>query len=123
MIAVLFEADIRPGKADEYFSLAESLKPLLCEIEGFISIERFESVSTPGRYLSLSFWRDEEAVAQWRTLRAHRRVQAHSRDVVFTDYRLRVAQVSRDYGMVDRNQAPPDSHAAHGGCERGNGDV
>lgn len=114
MIAVLFETDIKSGKADEYFSLAESLKPLLSKIDGFISIERFESVSTPGKYLSLSFWRDEEAITQWRNLRAHRRVQAHSRDAVFSDYRLRVAEVHRDYGKFEREEAPPDSREAHG---------
>jgi len=123
MIAVLFEADIKSGKADEYFSLAESLRPLLSQIDGFISIERFESVSTPGKYLSLSFWRDEEAIAEWRKLRAHRRVQAHSRDAVFFDYRLRVADVSRDYGKFERDQAPADSREAHASLTRQGRDV
>ena len=90
------------------------LRPLLDEIEGFISIERFESLAEPGKLLSLSFWRDEAAVAQWRTLEAHRAAQAKGRGGVFANYRLRIASVIRDYGMTDRAQAPSDSREANG---------
>jgi heme-degrading monooxygenase HmoA len=112
MIAVIFEAQPREGQKDAYLDAAALLRPLLNDIDGFVSIERFESLSTPGRILSLSFWRDEAAVAQWRNLEAHRGVQAAGRRSIFADYRLRVAQVLRDYGMNDREQAPADSRAA-----------
>ena len=85
----------------------------LDKIDGFISIERFESLSSPGKILSLSFWRDEEAVKQWRMLEAHRHVQALGRESIFADYRLRVAQVIRDYGLHEREQAPSDSRKVH----------
>jgi heme-degrading monooxygenase HmoA len=114
MIAVIFEALPRAGRRDAYFAAAETLRPLLDEIDGFISIERFESMSSPGKVLSLSFWRDEEAVRQWRKFEAHRRVQRAGREGIFADYRLRVAQVLRDYGMEDRAEAPEDSRLAHG---------
>ena len=113
MIAVIFEAQPREGQKDAYLDAAAMLRPLLKDIDGFVSIERFESLTTPGRILSLSFWRDEEAVAQWRRLDAHRGVQAAGRRSIFADYRLRVAQVLRDYGMNDRDQAPADSRAIH----------
>lgn len=113
MIAVIFEAIPREGRREAYFASAEALRPLLTEIDGFLSIERFESVTTPGRILSLSFWRDEDAVRQWRVLEEHRRVQQAGRLSIFADYRLRVAQVIRDYGMVQRDQAPDDSRLAH----------
>lgn len=113
MIAVIFEAFV-PGDAQaEYLDLAGELRPLLADIDGFVSIERFQSLTTPGKVLSLSFWRDEAAVAQWRNLPEHRRVQAAGRDHIFTDYRLRIAEVSRDYGMTAREEAPADSRNAH----------
>ncbi|HXZ54775.1 MAG TPA: antibiotic biosynthesis monooxygenase [Burkholderiales bacterium] len=114
MIAVIFEVWPAEGRANEYFDLAASLKADLERIDGFISIERFESLTTKGKYLSLSFWRDEEAVRAWRNLQAHRRAQAKGRGDVFADYRLRVASVVRDYGMKERAEAPRDSSAVHG---------
>jgi heme-degrading monooxygenase HmoA len=113
MIAVIFEAQPHPDRKDAYLDAAASLRPLLANIDGFISIERFESLSQPGHLLSLSFWRDEAAVRAWRNVELHRRIQAAGRASIFTDYRLRVAEVLRDYGMNDRAQAPEDSRAAH----------
>ena len=113
MIAVIFEAQPRPGQTDAYLNAAAMLRPLLAEIDGFISIERFESLTQPGKILSLSYWRDEEAVRQWRNVEAHRRIQAAGRESIFADYRLRVAQVIRDYGIDDRAEAPEDSRRAH----------
>jgi heme-degrading monooxygenase HmoA len=114
MIAVIFEAQPRPGQTDAYLNAAAQLRPLLAEIDGFISIERFESLTQPGKILSLSYWRDEEAVRQWRNVEAHRRIQAAGRESIFADYRLRVAQVIRDYGINDRAEAPEDSRQVHG---------
>lgn len=114
MIAVIFEVWPSQGRAGEYFDLAASLRSDLERIDGFISVERFESLATKGKYLSLSFWRDEEAVRAWRGLGAHRHAQAKGRDGVFADYRLRVAAVVRDYGMNERNEAPGDSRNVHG---------
>lgn len=115
MIAVIFE--VRPAKNNynRYLELAAELKPLLAEIDGFISIERFQSLSEPEKILSLSFWRDEAAVLQWRNQEMHRGVQHQGRNSVFENYRLRVAHVVRDYGMFDREQAPQDSRSAHEG--------
>lgn len=113
MIAVIFEVWV-PGDAQaEYLDLAAGLRGLLDGMDGFISIERFQSLTRPDKVLSLSFWRDEAAVAAWRNLPEHRRVQAAGRDHVFADYRLRIAEVARDYGMVPRDEAPADSRAAH----------
>ena len=114
MMAVIFEVTPAPGQRGAYLDAAAALKPLLTQIDGFVSIERFESLSEPGKLLSLSFWRDEEAVARWRQQEAHRSTQAAGRDHVFADYRLRVAAVVRDYGMNNRAQAPADSRAVHG---------
>jgi heme-degrading monooxygenase HmoA len=82
-------------------------------IDGFLSVERFASLANPGKMLSLSFFRDEAAVAAWRNTEDHRRAQAAGRGGVFADYRLRVARVLRDYGMTERDQAPGDSRVAH----------
>jgi heme-degrading monooxygenase HmoA len=114
MIAVIFEVWLRPERRGEYLDLAAALRPELEAIDGFISVERFESLSAPGKLLSLSFWRDEAAVAAWRSLNAHRVAQGRGRAGVFADYRLRVAGVIRDYGMTDRAEAPKDSLAVHG---------
>jgi heme-degrading monooxygenase HmoA len=113
VIAVIFEVWPAEGKAAQYFELAAALKPVLEQTDGFISIERFESLAAPGKFLSLSFWRDEEAVRAWRNLEGHRIAQAKGRSSVFADYRLRVAGVLRDYGMTERAQAPEDSRARH----------
>ena len=113
MIAVLFEAWPASGKHKRYLDLAAALRPELDRIDGFISIERFESLAEPGKLLSLSFWRDETAVAAWRNTPTHRAIQAEGRLSVFDDYRLRIAQVVRDYGMTDRAEAPSDSRARH----------
>jgi heme-degrading monooxygenase HmoA len=114
MIAVIFEVWPAAGERDHYLDIAADLRPLLNEIDGFISVERFESITEPGKMLSLSIWRDEEAVAAWRALDPHRVAQLLGREVVFRDYRLRVANVLRDYGMEERHEAPVDSRTAHG---------
>lgn len=113
MIAVIFEVWPAEGRRPEYLDIAASLRPLLDEIDGFISIERFESLSEPGKMLSLSFFRDEQAVADWRQLEAHRRAQAKGRAGIFRDYRLRIAGVIRDYGRFERGQTPKDSLSFH----------
>ena len=114
MIAVIFEVKPNPGRREAYLDTAARLRPHLAEVDGFISIERFESLTEPGKMLSLSFWRDEEAVRQWRNLEAHRKSQEAGRKTIFADYRLSVAQVIRSYGLHDRAEAPDDSRAAHG---------
>ena len=114
MIAVIFEVEPHPDRRQAYLDAAARLKPILETIDGFVSVERFESLTHPGKMLSLSIWRDEEAVRQWRNVEAHRRTQAAGRETIFRDYRLRVAHVIRDYGMVERDDAPGDSRAAHG---------
>ncbi|MSQ71181.1 MAG: antibiotic biosynthesis monooxygenase [Betaproteobacteria bacterium] len=114
MIAVIFEVWPADGRRDTYLDIAAGLRPLLEKIDGFISVERFESLTQPGKILSLSFFRDEEAIRQWRSLEAHRLAQAQGRDGVFSDYHLRIATVIRDYGMHERAQAPADSRDAHG---------
>ena len=114
MIAVIFEVEPREGRIDGYLDIAANLKPQLEKIDGFISVERFQSLTTPGKLLSLSFWRDEDAVRRWRELETHRAAQRAGRQQLFADYRLRVAQVLRDYGMDQREQAPADSRTLHG---------
>lgn len=114
MIAVIFEVWPAEGKRAAYLDIAASLKPSLAEIDGFISVERFESLTEPGKLLSLSFWRDEDAVQAWRNVEQHRLAQAAGRGGIFRDYRLRIAGVIRDYGMTDRGQAPTDSRGRHG---------
>ena len=114
MIAVIFEVEPRPEHRQAYFDAAAALKPMLEQVEGFVSVERFESLTTPGKVLSLSFFEDEAAVARWRALTAHRRAQSAGRDHIFHDYRLRVAAVLRDYGLTDRAEAPDDSRTVHG---------
>ena len=113
MIAVIFEVVPAPGRRDAYLGKAADLRPLLDGIDGFLSIERFESLSVPGKVLSLSFWRDEDAVKAWRNDAEHRQAQAMGRDGVFADYRLRIASVIRDYCMFERAEAPADSREHH----------
>ena len=109
MIAVIFESWPAPGKMQTYLDMGARLGPQLEKIDGFIPVERFESLTNPGHYLSLSYWRDEEAVRAWRRHGLHREGQREGRASVFDDYRIRVAQVVRDYGMRDRVQAPGDA--------------
>lgn len=114
MIAVIFELTPAPGRKQEYLDLAAALKPELERNDGFISIERFESLTNPGHFVSLSYWRDEEAVRKWRNLAGHREAQAKGRGGIFANYRLRVASVLRDYTHENRAEAPRDSVAVHG---------
>lgn len=113
MIAVIFEFEPADGRRNDYLEHAAALRPHLDTIDGFISIERFESLAQPGKLLSLSFWRDEQAIAQWRNLDRHRTAQQQGRAGIFSDYRLRVAEVARDYGMHERMAAPQDSKSLH----------
>jgi len=113
MIAVIFEVWPAPGRKDDYLTIAAALRDDLIKIDGFISVERFQSLTEPNKLLSLSFWRDEEAVKAWRNQAHHRAGQAQGRAGVFADYRLRIAATIRDYGMNERAQAPDDSRAAH----------
>ena len=114
MIAVIFEVWPAPGQATEYFNLAAALKADVEKFDGFISIERFESLTTKGKFVSISYWRDEKAVAAWRNVEGHRQAQAKGRGGIFADYRLRIASVVRDYGMKQRAEAPKDSRKLHG---------
>jgi heme-degrading monooxygenase HmoA len=114
VIAVLFEVWPRAEGRQAYLDIAAALLRRLDAVDGFLSIERFESLSEPGKLLSLSFWRDETAVAAWRAVEAHREAQSVGRERLFVDYRLRIASVVRDYGLRDRAQAPPDSRDEHG---------
>ncbi|UOD29103.1 antibiotic biosynthesis monooxygenase [Massilia violaceinigra] len=114
MIAVIFEVVPHDAERQAYLDAAAALKPQLERMDGFVSIERFQSLATPGKILSLSFWRDEEAVRAWRNHTLHRKTQAQGRAFIFADYRLRVAAVMRDYGMEERAEAPADSRALHG---------
>ena len=114
MIAVIFEVIPADSiRKQQYLDIAASLKPELEKIKGFISIERFQSLTHPEKILSLSFFKDEEAIQQWRNLEVHRTAQAKGRESVFKDYHLRIADVNRDYGMFDRKEAPADSKAFH----------
>ena len=119
MIAVIFEVWPEEGRTQHYLDYAAALRAELDAVDGFISVERFESRSEPGKVLSLSFFRDEEAVKSWRNLPCHRRTQRAGRGGVFRDYRLRVAAVLRDYGLESRLQAPLDSRTAHSQAVRG----
>jgi len=112
MIAVIFEVWPAEGRRQEYLHLAAELRPGLEKIDGFISVERFQSITEPAKMLSLSFWCDEEAVARWRNHAKHRRTQAKGRAGVFRDYRLRVAGVVRDYAMTERREQAPEDSAA-----------
>lgn len=114
MIAVIFEFTPAPGRFPDYMALVEELKPELAKADGFISLERFESITTPGKFVSLQFWRDEESVAKWRNVQKHREAQKKGRGGIIASYRLRIAGVIRDYAMHERAQAPADSIAAHG---------
>ena len=114
MIAVIFEVVPSAAGRESYFEIAADLKPLLETIDGFISVERFQSLADPGKFLSLSFWRDEQAVLAWRNTPDHRAAQAAGRGGVFESYRLRIASVIRDYGLDERDEAPEDSRVAHG---------
>jgi heme-degrading monooxygenase HmoA len=113
MIAVIFEVEPAEGRKDEYLDIAAEIRPMLEEIEGFISVERFQSLTDPRKILSLSFFEDEPAIVRWRNLSAHRTAQTKGRKGVFDDYRLRIASIIRDYGMFDRAQAPFDNRNAH----------
>jgi heme-degrading monooxygenase HmoA len=113
MIAVIFEVWPAEGRKDDYLRLAGALRAELEATDGFISVERFQSLTDPGKLLSLSVWRDEEAIKAWRNKAQHRAAQAAGRGGIFADYRLRIAGVVRDYGMSERAQAPADSRQAH----------
>ena len=113
MIAVIFEGIAQDDRKQAYLDAAARLRPLLANVDGFLSIERFESLTTPGRILSLSFWRDEAAVAAWRNTEDHRAAQKAGRGGIFRDYRLRVAHVLRNYGMTEREEAPADSRVVN----------
>ena len=114
MIAVIFEFTPVEGRFADYRALAEGLAEDVRNFDGFLSIERFESITTRGKFVSLSFWRDEEAVARWRNLQKHREAQRSGRGGIFGSYRLRVAQVLRDYTMDERAQVPEESVKVHG---------
>ncbi len=114
MIAIIFEVIPARGEKEHYLDIAAAMRPLAEKIDGFISVERFQSLTDPDKLLSISFWESEAAVEEWRQLAAHRRAQEKGRAGVFADYRLRVAHVLRDYGMFERAEAPEDSKAAHG---------
>src|SRR5258708_17820556 len=114
MIAVIFEVWPKPGHKQRYLDLAAELRPLLDKIDGFISVERFESIYEPGKMLSLSFFRDEAAVNAWRNIEEHRRAQIPGRPQIFSDYRLRIAGGIRNYTKAEPADVPVASPRPHG---------
>jgi heme-degrading monooxygenase HmoA len=114
MIAIIFEVRPKPERRQEYLDIAAELRPVLETIDGFISVERFQSITDPGKMLSISFFRDEAAVRAWRNTAGHRIAQAKGRGGIFEDYRIRVASVIRDYTLDGRDEVPVDSRALHG---------
>ncbi|HET6827030.1 MAG TPA: antibiotic biosynthesis monooxygenase [Ramlibacter sp.] len=114
MVSVIFEVWPHPQHKQGYLDWAAELRGELEKMEGFISIERFQSLTEPGKLLSLQFWRDDACLTAWRNLEAHRAAQSAGRKTMFKEYRLRIAEVTRDYGLNERTQAPADSRAAHG---------
>jgi heme-degrading monooxygenase HmoA len=114
MVSVIFEVWPHPAHKAGYLDWAAQLKPELERMDGFISIERFQSLTQPDKLLSLQFWRDDACLTAWRNLEAHRAAQAAGRSTMFREYRLRIAEVTRDYGLDARDEAPADSRAAHG---------
>ena len=114
MIAIIFELMPAEGQKDAYLDIAATMRPMVEEVEGFISVERFQSLTNPDKLLSISFFEDEDAVLRWRKLAAHRNAQSKGRNGIFSDYRLRVCHVLRDYGMFERDQVPEDSVKVHG---------
>jgi heme-degrading monooxygenase HmoA len=114
MLAVIFEVWPHPEHRAGYLDWAARLKDELVRMDGFVSIERFQSLSDPGKLLSLSVWRDEASLAAWRQLESHRAAQAAGRGTMFKDYRIRIVQVVRDYGLAQREEAPKDSRERHG---------
>ena len=114
MIAVIFEVILNKEKTESYLQIAAKIGENLKEMDGFISVERFQSLSEPEKLLSLSFWRDEDSIKEWRNLEAHRLAQQAGRNSIFADYRLRIAQVNRDYSKTSRDEAPKDSREIHG---------
>lgn len=113
MLAVIFEFEPYPERKQDYLDLAAALRPEVEKIDGFLGIERFESLTRPGHFVSLSFWRDEDALAEWRNVELHRSAQRAGREEIFADYRLRVTEVRRDYGLRERAAAPADSRERH----------
>ncbi|MCR9156996.1 MAG: antibiotic biosynthesis monooxygenase [Rhodobacteraceae bacterium] len=114
MIAIIFEVMPADGQKEAYLDIAATMRPMVEQVEGFISVERFQSLTNPDKLLSISFFEDEDAVHRWRKLAAHRNAQSKGRNGIFSDYHLRVCHVMRDYGMFDRDQAPEDSVKVHG---------
>lgn len=114
MIAVIFEFTPAEGRFPDYMALVDTLRADLAQAEGFLSLERFESITTRGKFVSLQFWKDEESVRKWRNLQKHRDAQRQGRAGIIGSYRLRIAEVTRDYTMDERAQAPKDSVAIHG---------
>lgn len=114
MIAVIFEFTPAEGRFPDYMALVDTLRADLAQAEGFISLERFESITTRGKFVSLQFWKDEESVRKWRNLQKHRDAQKKGRGGIIGSYRLRIAEVMRDYTMDERAQAPKDSVDIHG---------
>ena len=114
MVSVIFEVWPHRDHKAGYLDWAAELKSELLKMDGFISIERFQSLTEPDKLLSLQFWRDDACLTAWRNLEAHRAAQSAGRQTMFKDYRLRIAEVTRDYGLKERGEAPTDSRQAHG---------
>lgn len=113
MIAIIFEVFPKKGKMDEYLDIAAEIRPIAEATEGFISVERFQSLTDPDKYLSISFFEDEAAVDRWRNVTKHRKAQVKGRKDIFDDYRIRVVKILRDYSMTKRSEVPKDSLASH----------
>ena len=110
-VMVLFEVTVKSGQMDDYLKMAASLKESLASAEGLSRAERFSSLVTENKLLSLSVWDGEQSVEKWRNLLAHRACQRHGRMHDFADDQITVVTPIRTYSMTDRTEAPADSNA------------
>jgi heme-degrading monooxygenase HmoA len=62
MIAVIFEVWPAEGRKDDYLNIAHELRAELDRIDGFLSVERFESIYEPGKYNEV-----EDVTPKWST--------------------------------------------------------
>jgi len=96
MFSVLFEVNPRNDQWDAYLGYATMLRPELEQIDGFLDNIRYRSLTRDGWVFAHSEWANEKALVRWRTRARHQQVQQKARAEVFTDYHLRVGQLTRD---------------------------
>ncbi len=96
-VVTIFTSVRTDGDEAAYQAMAEDMFELVAEQDGFLGYENFSS--DDGKHVTIAYFRDEEAILNWKRVAEHREAQRLGREKWYQSFTLRIATVTRAYGF------------------------